>query len=307
MNDATTERLDGSHRVNIERAAALLRQSQLIAIPTETVYGLAARSDDEDAIAKVYAVKGRDPGRALSVMAPNFEAASALWQEGPWLQGAEALAAQFWPGPLTIICPALAQVSQTLRGGTSGVGLRCPAHRVAQLILAEVGIPLVAPSANLSEHPSPTTAQAVADQLDGKIAAIVDGGRAAGGLESAIVAFDADGATLVRAGAIALDAINSALPPPWQIPVRHVHGPKSTCLLPTPANQPVSVDIFIQGSWRTYKEASVDALIQGLHTYLSTLSDGERGGAAWRAGDALRQDARFEGVCYLMDRYLRNR
>src|SRR5699024_10911065 len=228
-------------------------------------------------------------------------------QDGPWIESARALAAHFWPGPLTIICPAQDHVSTTLRGDLESVGLRCPAHPIAQRVLTEIGHPLVAPSANLSESPSPTTADAVQQQLAGSIAAIVDGGPSPGGLESTIIALDHEGTRLVRAGALALSVINTALPPAWQIPDRHVHTPRSTRLVPHPASSATSVEIYVQGTWRVYEEASVDALIQGLHTYLSTLSDGERSGAAWRAGSALRQDPRFAGVCYLMDRYLRNR
>lgn len=300
-------RLQGSVDGDIERAAEWLRQGALVALPTETVYGLAARSDNPDAIAQVYAVKGRPSERALSVLVPDFAATAPLWQDGPWLEVARGLASHFWPGSLTIICPATPTVSTMLRGGSEGVGLRCPAHPIAQKILRNVGIPLVAPSANLSEHPSPTSAEAVAQQLQGKIAAIVDGGDALGGLESTIISLNAEGTSLIRAGALALSDINAALPKGWQISTRHVDTLNSTRLLPTSASLPTSIEVYVQGTWRVYEAESIDLLIQGLHAYLSTLSDGERGGAAWRAGDALRQDTRFAGVCFLMDRYLRNR
>lgn len=307
MTASTTARLDGTNSDDITRAAAFLRDGALVALPTETVYGLAARSDDEDAIQRVYAAKGRAPQRALSVLVPDFDTALTLWKDGPWIESARALAGRFWPGPLTIICPAMDHVSTTLRGNLESVGLRCPAHPIAQHILREVALPLVAPSANLSESPSPTSADAVEQQLGGRIAAILDGGPSPNGLESTIIALDADGTRLVRAGALALSELNAALPSSWKISDRHINAPNSTRLLPDPASHPISVEVYVQGSWRTYSEASVDALIQGLHTYLSTLSDGERSGAAWRAGSALREDPRFAGVCYLLDRYLRNR
>lgn len=307
MNELQTERLLGENPNDIARAATHLLDGALVAIPTETVYGLAARSDQEDAIRRVYDVKGRNPERALSVLVPNFDATATLWRTGPWIEAARTLATHFWPGPLTIICPALDNVSPVLRGDSPNVGLRCPAHPVAQRILQEVNLPLVAPSANLSESPSPTSAEAVAAQLDGKISAIVEDDTTIGGLESTILSLENERASLVRAGAISLVDINAVLDPTWQVPERHVHSPHSSRLVPTPASADVSIEIYAQGSWRTYEAASVDALIQGLHAYLSTLSDGERGGAAWRAGNALRNDTRFAGICYLMDRYLRNR
>lgn len=307
MKASSTEHLLGDNPDDITRAVEHLRDGALVALPTETVYGLAARSDREDAIQRVYAVKGRSPERALSVLVPDFEATSTLWADGPWLDAARTLATHFWPGPLTIICPALEGVSPVLRGASPNVGLRCPAHPVAQRVLQAVGIPLVAPSANLSESPSPTSAEAVAAQLDGKIAAIVQDDTTIGGLESTILSLDAKRASLVRAGAIAVADINRVLDPAWQVPERYVHTPHSSRLVPAPANDDISIEIYVQGTWRIYQADSVDALIQGLHAYLSTLNDGERGGAAWRAGSALRKDTRFAGICYLMDRYLRSR
>lgn len=305
MQDAVTKRFSGASSADIATAGQLLRDGGVVAIPTETVYGLSSRSDLEDAVKAVYDIKQRNPARALSVLVPDFEATHALWEDGPWIEAARALAENLWPGPLTIICPATDAVSSTLRGGAAGVGLRCPGHPVAQDILREVGVPLVAPSANISEAPSPTTGDAVAAQLSGKIAGIVDTDVASGGLESTIVALTEHGAMLTRAGAIALETINASLPDAWKISARHDVSPDSSRLLPKSAAHPTSVEIYIQGTWRVHRAASVDALIQGLHGYLSSLSDGERGGAAWRAGDALREDSRFAGVCYLMDRYLR--
>lgn len=306
MHDTATMRLQGADPSDIQRAVQMLRDGALVAIPTETVYGLAARSDLEDAIKAVYDVKERNPERPLSVLVRDFDTATSMWKDGPWLDAAEALATQFWPGPLTIICPAKDTVSTVLRGGANSVGLRSPAHPVAQDILTQLGVPLVAPSANPSEAPSPTNGGAVAALLSGKIAGIVDSDIASGGLESTIISLTADSATLTRAGAIALSAINDAMPSAWKIPDRHSIAPNSSRLIPQPAPHAASIEIYVQGTWRVHQAESVDALIQGLHSYLSSLSDGERGAAAWRAGDAVRQDSRFAGVCYLMDRYLRS-
>lgn len=306
MHEASTTRLKSVNPSDIQRAVQMLRDGSMVAIPTETVYGLAARSDLEDAIVAVYDVKNRSPERPLSVLVRDYNTAKSMWKKGPWLEAAEALATQFWPGPLTIICPANDTISATLRGGKPSVGLRSPAHPVAQQILTQLDIPLVAPSANISQAPSPTSGDAVAEQLSGKIAAIVDSPIVSGGLESSIVEITAHGATLTRAGAIALPAINAALPPAWKISERHTIALHSSRLVPAPATHPISVEIYVQGIWRTYQADTVDALIQGLHSFLSSLSDGERGAAAWRAGAELRQDSRFAGVCYLMDRYLRS-
>lgn len=306
MQEVATTRLKSVDPTDIQRAVQMLRDGLLVAIPTETVYGLAARSDLEKAIQSVYDVKSRHPERALSVLVRDYDTAKSMWDEGPWLEAAKALATHFWPGPLTIICPSNDGVSTTLRGGKPSVGLRSPAHPIAQEILTQLDIPLVAPSANISQAPSPTSGDAVAAQLSGKIAAIVDSPIVSGGLESSIVELSAHGATLTRAGAIALPAINAALPPAWKISEHHTIGLHSSRLVPSPASHPISVEIYVQGTWRAYQADTVDGLIQGLHSFLSSLSDGERGAAAWRAGTDLRQDSRFAGVCYLIDRYLRS-
>ena len=197
-----TERLTAD-AAGLARAAELLRAGALVALPTETVYGLAARADDAAAVAAIYAAKGRPSFNPLIVHVADVAAAERLARLD---ERARALAARFWPGPLTMVLPLRddAGLAGAVTAGLPTVALRCPAHPVMRQVLAQVALPLAAPSANRSGFVSPTTADHVAATLDGRIAAIVDGGPCADGVESTIVALRADGAwSLLRPGPIA--------------------------------------------------------------------------------------------------------
>jgi L-threonylcarbamoyladenylate synthase len=192
----------------LARAAALLREGGLVAMPTETVYGLAARASDGAAVARVYEAKGRPSFNPLIVHVGGIAGAERIAEvSGP----ARALMERFWPGPLTLVLPLRegAGVAPLVTAGLPTVALRAPAHPVARALLAEAG-PLAAPSANPSGRVSPTTAGHVLAGLGGRIAAVVDGGACPVGVESTILALS-PGPRLLRAGGLPAEAIEAAL------------------------------------------------------------------------------------------------
>ena len=168
-------------------AVALLREGKLVALPTETVYGLAARADSEAAVAGIYRAKGRPDFNPLIVHVPSLAAAEAIAQ---FDDRARLLASAFWPGPLTLVLPLRegTGIAPAVTAGLPTIALRCPAHPVMQAVLAESGLPLAAPSANRSGAVSPTSAAHVAASLGAAVDLILDGGPTARGIESTIVA-----------------------------------------------------------------------------------------------------------------------
>ena len=176
----------------IARAAEILRAGGLVAVPTETVYGLAARADSAAAVARIYRAKGRPDFNPLIVHVSDLAAAEAL---AVFDDRARALAAAFWPGALTLVLPLAprAGLAAAVTAGLPTVALRCPAHRGLQALLAQTGLPLAAPSANRSGAVSPTSAAHVVQSLGGKVDLILDGGTCVTGIESTIVALRADG------------------------------------------------------------------------------------------------------------------
>ena len=186
----------------IARAAALLREGGLVAVPTETVYGLAARADRDESVAAIYRAKGRPSFNPLIVHVADVAAARDLAE---FDARAELLAATFWPGPLTLVLPlrADAGVAAAVTAGLETVALRCPAHPAMRALLMATGLPLAAPSANRSGAVSPTTAGHVAASLGSRVDLVLDGGPCAAGLESTIVALRAGGAwQVLRPGPI---------------------------------------------------------------------------------------------------------
>jgi L-threonylcarbamoyladenylate synthase len=182
-------------------------------MPTETVYGLAADAANAAAVAAIYAVKGRP---AFNPLIAHFASIDAAQLEGQLDQRAQALAAAFWPGPLTLVVPVAqgGQVCELARAGLSTIALRVPGHPVAQALLKAVGGPLVAPSANPSGRLSPTSAQHVAAELPGGLAMVLDGGQSQAGIESTIVALlPGEPPRLLRHGAIAREQIEALVGP----------------------------------------------------------------------------------------------
>lgn len=200
----------------IARACAILRAGGLVAMPTETVYGLAGDACSNKAVARIFAAKGRPAAKALIVLVPDLTAARHL---ATFDARAEVLARAFWPGPLTLVLPrrAAAGLAAQVSGGLASIALRLPAHPMARALLAAFGGPLAVPSANPSGGNSPTQPDEVRAALGGRIAAILDGGPCPLGVASSIVALDGP-ATLLRPGAVPRAALEEVLGMPLLVP-----------------------------------------------------------------------------------------
>jgi L-threonylcarbamoyladenylate synthase len=194
----------------IAKGGALLRAGGLVAMPTETVYGLAADATSERAIASIYAAKERPNFNPLIAHVLDSEAAQ---REAIFDADALALAEAFWPGPLTLVAPVAphGRIALLARAGLQSVALRAPSHRIARALIAAAGVPLVAPSANRSGRVSPTLAAHVLADLEGRIDLILNAGPTSLGLESTIVACLGDAPILLRHGAIPQEAIEAVL------------------------------------------------------------------------------------------------
>ena len=181
-------------------AAALIQKGELVAIPTETVYGLGANGLDPEAVAKIFAAKGRPQDNPLILHVTDASQIKLFCHSIP--ESAYALAEAFWPGPLTMVLPARDCVPKCTTAGLPTVAVRCPDHDVTRQIIALAGVPIAAPSANISGKPSTTTAEHVLHDHEGKIPAIVDGGPCRVGLESTIVDLTEEKPRLLRPGGI---------------------------------------------------------------------------------------------------------
>ena len=192
----------GATPADLDRAAAVIRAGGLVAIPTETVYGLAADATNGVAVAKIYTAKGRPSFNPLICHVASLAMAE---EHAHFTPLARRLAERFWPGPLTLVLPrkSTSTIADLVTAGLPSIALRSPKHVAALELIARVGRPLAAPSANPSESLSPTTAQHVAHNLASKIDLIVDGGACVAGIESTIVAPGEDGAVMLRPGALA--------------------------------------------------------------------------------------------------------
>lgn len=193
----------------LRQAGALLRAGEVVGMPTETVYGLAANALDGAAVAKIFLAKGRPQDNPLIVHIADKEQLSTLARMVP--EGARKLADAFWPGPLTIILPKAACIPDEVSAGLDTVGIRLPSHPVARALIHEAGVPLAAPSANLSGRPSTTTSGHVMEDLGGKIPAIVEGGPCAVGVESTVVSLAGNVPRLLRPGGVSLEQLESVL------------------------------------------------------------------------------------------------
>ncbi len=192
---------------DLRAAAALLREGELVAIPTETVYGLAADAGNGAAVASIFRAKGRPSDNPLIVHIAREEELAALVAEVPPV--AKALAAAYWPGPLTMIFNKADGVPDEVTAGLNTVAVRMPSHPVARRLIEMSGCPLAAPSANRSGSPSPTDARRVAQDMDGRIAAIVDGGACEVGVESTVISVHGGRVRLLRPGAITVEMLES--------------------------------------------------------------------------------------------------
>lgn len=193
----------------IAEAAEILRRGGLLAIPTETVYGLGANGLNSDAVRRIFEAKGRPQDNPLILHIPD-----ASWLERycePVPETAYLLAEHFWPGPLTMILPRKAVVPDRTTGGLDTVGMRCPRHEVTLALIRAADVPVAAPSANLSGRPSCTTAAHVLEDMSGKIDGIVDGGDCAVGVESTIIDLTVQPPRLLRPGGLPLEALREVL------------------------------------------------------------------------------------------------
>lgn len=200
--------LPGTDPAAIAEATRILRAGGLVAIPTETVYGLAANALDPEAVAAIFAAKGRPPSNPLIVHVANVAAARAL--SSAWPETADKLAARFWPGPVTVVVPRAKVVPDVVTAGGPTVAIRVPAHPVA-LALLESGLSLAAPSANLSNAISPTTAQHVVDTLGDRVDLVLDGGPTRAGIESTVVHLGEDPPRLLRPGTVTRKELADAI------------------------------------------------------------------------------------------------
>jgi L-threonylcarbamoyladenylate synthase len=213
---------------DIARAAQLLREGQLVAIPTETVYGLAANALNADAVLRIFEAKGRPHFDPLIMHLPDANAVRGHVQDIP-LQ-AERLMEAFWPGPLTLVLPKQVHVPDLVTSGLDTVAVRVPSHPMTQALLRQVDFPLAAPSANLFGHVSPTSAQHVNDQLGDRIAYILDGGPTDIGLESTIVGFEDGRPVIYRLGGLGVEEIERVIGP-VQLVLNQSSDPKAPGML----------------------------------------------------------------------------
>ncbi|NLM37391.1 MAG: threonylcarbamoyl-AMP synthase [Firmicutes bacterium] len=215
-------------RAALARAAAVLRQGGLVAFPTETVYGLGAVIYNRDSVKNIFNVKGRPDDNPLIVHIYHWEQVAELAREVP--ETAKLLAERFWPGPLTIILPKREEIPVEVSAGLPTVAIRLPAHPVAQELLRQTGLPVAAPSANLSGRPSPTRGSHVIADLEGKVELIIDAGPTGVGVESTVLDLTGPKLRILRPGGVTREMLEAVfgpemVEPPSQINCRRPLAP----------------------------------------------------------------------------------
>ncbi|MDP4119827.1 MAG: L-threonylcarbamoyladenylate synthase [Bacillota bacterium] len=195
----------------IEEAANILKNGGLVAMPTETVYGLAANALNGEAVAKIFAAKGRPSDNPLIVHVADVDDIFRFNLVSDFPKQAANLAKHFWPGPLTIVLPRTDAIPNEVSAGLDTVAIRLPNHPMARALIKTADLPLAAPSANISGSPSPTTAQHVLKDLNGKIDGILDGGNCLVGVESTVISLCEDKPRLLRPGGITLRQLKEVL------------------------------------------------------------------------------------------------
>lgn len=213
--------MDDPDLKKLGEAAQILQNGGLVAFPTETVYGLGAVYNNESALRKVFAVKGRPADNPLIVHIWQLTQLSELTTEIS--SKAERLIEEFWPGPLTLIFPKSAGVSAVVSAGLDTVAVRMPSHPVAQQLLQVTGIPVAAPSANLSGRPSPTRGEHVRDDLAGKIEVIIDAGPCSKGIESTVLSLIHQKPVILRPGSVTREMMETVLNETVEIPDSREH------------------------------------------------------------------------------------
>ncbi|MCY0898701.1 MAG: L-threonylcarbamoyladenylate synthase [Firmicutes bacterium] len=203
-------------------AIQALLKGEVVAFPTETVYGLGAHGLRADAVARIFAVKGRPADNPLILHVLDQKALRRLTVDDEMDPAAIALTEAFWPGPLTVVVPAAPTIPREVTAGLPTVAVRAPSHPVARALIAGVGVPIAAPSANLSGRPSPTTFAAVWEDLAGRVPYIIDGGRCAVGVESTVVDCTTRPVTILRPGGISVEMVASVV---GEVQYPHPGGP----------------------------------------------------------------------------------
>jgi len=211
-------------RAVIQRAAQLLRNGELVAFPTETVYGLGAHALDERAVRRIFEAKGRPSYNPLIVHVSGIEDAQRV--AAAWPAAAQRLAERFWPGPLTLVLPKRPHVPDAVTAGLPSVALRVPAHPVALAVIAAAGVPVAAPSANRSTEVSPTTAQHVEKSLGDRVALILDAGPTSIGIESTVLDLTRDVPVLLRPGLVSAPDLASLVGAVARAPAPRADAPR---------------------------------------------------------------------------------
>jgi L-threonylcarbamoyladenylate synthase len=266
---------------DISRAKQLLEKGELVAIPTETVYGLAANALSDVAVTRIFETKARPYFDPIIVHVASIESARQFVKEMP--AQAEQLAAHFWPGPLTLLLKKKEIVPDLVTAGLDRVGIRCPKHPLTQALMVLLPFPLAAPSANPFGYVSPTTAQHVQQQLGEKIAYILDGGPCQVGVESTIVGWEGTQAVVYRLGGISVENIESIIGPvliqPHSTSQPQAPGQLSSHYAPRKQIYVGDISSLIStlGSIRTgiltFKEKSIAGIPHYLHLVLSPSGD----------------------------------
>lgn len=200
----------------IDAAVEVLRRGGLVAMPTETVYGVAADALDEEAVAGIFRAKGRPSSNPIIVHVADLAMARSL--AAGWPAAAEAIATRFWPGPVTVVVARGARIPDIVTAGGATVALRCPDHPLARRLIVAAGIPLAAPSANRSEAVSPTTAHHVLEGLGNRIDLILDGGPCTKGIESTVVDCTSSPPRILRPGPVPRESLEAAVGGPVEWP-----------------------------------------------------------------------------------------
>lgn len=193
----------------VTRSVELLRAGEVVALPTETVYGLAANALNAEAVARIYEIKGRPTQNPIIVHVATLEMAKRCVAD--WPAVADQLAKAFWPGPLTMVLPRAKEIPEIVTAGGETVGVRWPSHPFMQAVIRECGFPLAAPSANLSNQISPTNAGHVQKALDEKLPLIIDGGQSQVGIESTVIDLTVEPPRVLRPGMIHAESLVAAI------------------------------------------------------------------------------------------------
>ena len=258
-----------------EAAVALLIEGECVALPTETVYGLAALADEQVAVEKVFAAKRRPADHPLIVHIPSAEHLSVWAEDIPDI--AYRLADNFWPGPLTLLLRKRADVSSIVTGGLETVAVRVPSHPLFLSILQRLDKGLAAPSANLYKQLSPTTAEQAMKSLSGRIAAVLDGGPCEFGLESTILSLVTASPAILRAGPVARGQIESVLGGPVQMPVSH--------------------DVAVPGNVESHYQPNTSLQMMTAEQMVTTFIDGRSGYLVWSSrASSILDGTRLDGT-----------